>query len=110
MKNFALKIALTETPSGNQLFIQTKKIINRKKVSDKFKEANDAFWNLCVQGANTDKSNKDYSWRKAVYKEVKALPKYRRIVIDAAHGNDTKLKHFISRCKFRDFKGAFELV
>jgi len=109
MKNKALTFAFKESSTGNQLIIQSKKAIYRDKVAKSIRAINTIFWDTWVTSANTDKGiDKDFSWRKAVYKEYK--PAIKKLALNAIHGKDTEYRRFIQRCKAHDFKGAFELV
>ncbi len=111
MKNTSIFHALKESEQGKQIIIQAKRSLFREKIAKNFRQINDLFWNTWVTSANTQKGiEKDFSWRKAVYKEIKNSKAYRQIVLDATKGKTELFNRFQSRLKAHDFKGAFELV
>lgn len=98
MRNNAIKDALYKTKEGKVLAYKAKKQANSRRIAKRIREVKDLFYGSFVKTAETPK---DFSWRKAVYQELK--PSIRKLGLKGGE----EYNHVMTALKYMDFKDAF---
>jgi len=90
MRNKAIAEALIKSQKGTQLILEAKErekvlIIQAKRrkyqerIAKSIRETNARFWDLWVVNGHTDKGDKDFGYRRAVFAELK--PKIKKLAV-----------------------------